>query len=168
MARRIFSLLIISANTHMYWRWNQQLLKPQLRSLETSSLLKELNEHWYTDNGLPFNSTEFKQFSQQRNFQHITCSPNIPQFDGQAEQAVQTIKQRMLRCKQDSQDWQIHFLNWDQHELPRTFQAQQKSCMEDLQGKSMDKHHSNRLICNCQTEVRTLPRQGSWTTRGTE
>ena len=53
-----------------------------------------------------FNSAEFQQFSQQWNFEHITSSPNYPQSYGQAEQAVQTLKQRMARCKKDGSDWQ--------------------------------------------------------------
>ena len=46
-----------------------------------------------TDNGPPFNSTEFKHFCQQWNLQHFTHSPNYPQSDGQAEREMQTVKQ---------------------------------------------------------------------------
>ena len=58
-----------------------------------------------SDNAI-FNSAEFQQFSQQWNFEHITSSPNYPQSNGQAEQRVQTMKQRMARCKKDGSDWQ--------------------------------------------------------------
>ena len=58
-----------------------------------------------TDNGPPFNSAEFKKFCQDWNLEHFTSSPNYPQSDGQAEGAVQTMKQRMARCKQDGQDF---------------------------------------------------------------
>ena len=58
-----------------------------------------------TDNGPPFNSNEFKRFCQEWNLEHHTSSPNYPQSDGQAERAVQTVKQCMARCKQDGQDF---------------------------------------------------------------
>ena len=58
-----------------------------------------------TDNGPPFNSGEFKQFCQQWNLDHITSSPNHPQSDGQAERTIQTVKQKMARCKEDKQDF---------------------------------------------------------------
>ena len=58
-----------------------------------------------TDNGPPFNSSEFRRFCQEWNLEHYTSSPNYPQSDGQAERAVQTVKQRMARCKQDGQDF---------------------------------------------------------------
>ena len=59
-----------------------------------------------TDNGPPFNSGAFQQFCQQWNLKHWTSSPNYPHSDGQAERAVQTVKQRLLQCKQDGQNFQ--------------------------------------------------------------
>ena len=58
-----------------------------------------------TDNGPPFNSSEFRRFCQEWNLEHHTSSPNYPQSDGQAERAVQTVKQCMARCRQDGQDF---------------------------------------------------------------
>ena len=58
-----------------------------------------------TDNGPPFNSSEFRRFCQEWNLEQYTSSPNYPQSDGQAEQSVQTVKQQMARCKQDGQDF---------------------------------------------------------------
>ena len=58
-----------------------------------------------TDNGPPFNSSELRRFCQEWNLEHYTSSPNYPQSDGQAERAVQTVKQRMARCKEDGQDF---------------------------------------------------------------
>ena len=58
-----------------------------------------------TDNEPPFNSGEFRRFCQEWNLEHHTSSPNYPQSDGQAECTVQTVKQRLARCKQDGQDF---------------------------------------------------------------
>ena len=89
-----------------------------------------------TDNGPPFNSSEFKCFSQQSNFQHITSSPNHPQSDGQAERAVQTVKQCMARCKQDGTDW--------------------KQALLELQATPIDKDLPSPVHIPCDRPVRTI------------
>ena len=58
-----------------------------------------------SDNAV-FNHAAFQKFSQEWNFEHITSSPNYPQSNGQAEQDVQTMKQRMARHKKGGSDWQ--------------------------------------------------------------
>ena len=79
-----------------------------------------------TDNRPPFNSGEFKRFCQEWNLEHHTSSPNYPQSDGQAEQAVQTVKQRMARCRQDGQDFKQALLQMRttpiSKDLPSPFQ----------------------------------------------
>ena len=55
-----------------------------------------------SDNGTPFVSREFEQFCQLNVINHITCSPYHPASNGQAERAVQTIKNGLRKTGQDS------------------------------------------------------------------
>ncbi len=57
-----------------------------------------------SDNGPQFSSDEFKQFSKQWQFEHITSSPAYPQSNGKAEQAVKMAKQLMRKAKQAKTD----------------------------------------------------------------
>ena len=64
-----------------------------------------------SDNGTPFVSREFEQFCQLNGINHITCSPYHPASNGQAERAVQTIKNGLRKTGQDSLEARLfHFL----------------------------------------------------------
>ena len=45
-----------------------------------------------SDNGPCYSSEQFKQFSQDWCFDHVTSSPGYPQSNGQSERSVQTLK----------------------------------------------------------------------------
>ena len=54
-------------------------------------------ERVISDNGPQYTSKAFEQFAKSYGFDHITSSPYFPQSNGEAEQAVQTIKNLMKK-----------------------------------------------------------------------
>ena len=52
----------------------------------------------FTDNAPVFNSSEFTQFFESLNFDHVTSSPRYAQSNGMAERTVQTIKNLLKKC----------------------------------------------------------------------
>jgi hypothetical protein len=66
-----------------------------------------------TDNN-PFNSVEFKQFSTDFDFSHITSSPHYAQNrpNGKAENGVKTAKRLMEKAIEDKQDPFLALLTW--------------------------------------------------------
>ena len=57
-------------------------------------------ESVFSDEGTQYTSTEFQKFSQYWGFQHNTSSPKHPSGNGEAERAVQTVK-NLLKKEQD-------------------------------------------------------------------
>lgn len=75
------------------------------RSNKTVNCLKELLSKYglidemITDNGPEFSSADFKDFSFEFGFKHVTSSPNYAQSNGQAERTVQTVKRLIINSK---------------------------------------------------------------------
>ena len=65
-----------------------------------------------SDNGPPFNSAEFRSFSQLYEFKHVTSSPGYPQSNGKAESAVKILKSLMVKAQEDSRDPYLALLDW--------------------------------------------------------
>ena len=51
-----------------------------------------ITEEMRSDNGPKFSSNALTKFSDSNGFNHTTSSPHLPQSNGEAERAVQTIK----------------------------------------------------------------------------
>ena len=51
-----------------------------------------------SDNGPCYSSAEFKKFSEDWGFHHVTSSPGYPQSNGQSERTVQTVKSMLVKA----------------------------------------------------------------------
>ena len=65
-----------------------------------------------SDNGPPFNSENFQEFSEEWDFNHITSSPHYPQSNGKVENAVKTCKSLLKKARDDKQDPLPSILEW--------------------------------------------------------
>ncbi len=64
-----------------------------------------------TDNGPQFNCQEFTQFAKSWDFQHVTSSPEYPQSNGLAENAVKQAEKLLESCYLDGTDYMMALLN---------------------------------------------------------
>ena len=65
-----------------------------------------------SDNGPQFSADEFKQFSKEWGFEHMTSSPGYPQSNGKVEQAVKTVKNLTKRDKTSESDTYLALLDF--------------------------------------------------------
>ena len=66
-----------------------------------------------SDNGPQYTSTEFKEFSRQWNFVHVTSSPAYPQSNGKVEAAVNSAKNVMRKSRKARTDPYLKSLKAD-------------------------------------------------------
>lgn len=93
----------------------------ELRSLKSEEIIQQLKiifskqgvpDILMTDNGPEYSSFEFRQFSEQWHFSHVTSSPRYPQSNGQSERTVQTVKNIMKKCRYESTDYRLALLEY--------------------------------------------------------
>ena len=65
-----------------------------------------------SDNGPHFNSEDFKSFSKEWDFHHITLSPYHAQSNGRVENAAKTCKSLLLKSRADKRDPLLGLLEW--------------------------------------------------------
>ena len=65
-----------------------------------------------SDNGPQYTAEEYKKFSKEWRFQHITTSPYHPQANGLAEKSVQIIKNLLTKAKLDNKDPYLSLLEY--------------------------------------------------------
>jgi hypothetical protein len=63
-----------------------------------------------SDNGPHFDSREYRQFSEELNFQHTTSSPRYPKSNGFIESMVKNVKKTLIQAKKTSQDQDLALL----------------------------------------------------------
>ena len=95
---------------------------PILRKLTSTSSTAVINhlkmifsehgppETLMSDNGPQFSSQEFKIFSKEFGFDHITSSPHYPQSNGLIERMIQTVKNIMKKCHDTNADLNMALL----------------------------------------------------------
>ena len=81
-------------------------------SREVINKLKSHISRLMSDNGPQFSSEEFKKFAADYQFQHITSSPNYPQSNGKAENAVKTVKSIMSKAVESGTDPYLALLDF--------------------------------------------------------
>jgi len=65
-----------------------------------------------SDNGPPFNSSEFKEFASKYAFKHVTSSPGYAQSNGKVENAVKTSKNLIHKAMESKSDPYLALLDW--------------------------------------------------------
>ena len=65
-----------------------------------------------SDNGPPFNSEDFKTFSKEWDFHHVTSSPYHAQSHGRVENAVKTCKSLLTKARAGKRDPLLALLEW--------------------------------------------------------
>ena len=97
-------LVIVDANS----KWMDAHIMSSITSSKTIEVLRSvfaihgLPRTVVSDNGSSFTSEEFQQFMRKNGIKHVTSAPYHPSTNGQAERAVQTLKQGIKRTPGNS------------------------------------------------------------------
>ena len=83
-----------------------------VQKLKSQFARHEIPETCVSDNGSQFTSTEFKEFSSQWNFVHVTSSPTNLQSNGKVEAAVYSAKNVMRKSRKARTDPYLALLEY--------------------------------------------------------
>ena len=92
-----------------------------LHSTTASSVIKHtkaifarhgIPEEVLSDNGPQYSSYQYKQFSDEWGFKHVTSSPYYPQSNGLAERCVQTVKKLLKKAFENGDDPYLALLSY--------------------------------------------------------
>ena len=87
-----------------YSKWPELTLLPSMTSTRVITALRSQFARYgvpsvvVSDNGPCYSSAEFKKFSEDWGFHHVTSSPGYPQSNGHSERTVQTVKSMLEKA----------------------------------------------------------------------
>nr|XP_039265794.1 uncharacterized protein K02A2.6-like [Styela clava] len=91
-----------------------------LPDISSYTVIKKLKEHFarfgspdvlFSDGGPQYSSLLFKEFAREWQFKHVMSSPEFPQSNGLAENAVKQSKNLLEKCRRDRSDPYLALLN---------------------------------------------------------
>ena len=97
-----------------------------IRALREMFATNGICETLYSDNGPQFSSQQFKAFSTEWKFKHVTSSLTYPQSNGLAERAVQTAKRLIKKCREGNTNVYLALLNLRNTPVPGIGSAAQR------------------------------------------
>ncbi|XP_052746992.1 uncharacterized protein K02A2.6-like [Bicyclus anynana] len=92
-----------------------------LKNITSKSVITAMKENFsrygipeilFSDNATNFTSRDFKKFSIEWGFDHVTSSPNYPQSNGKSERAVQTVKRLLIKSINSNSDFYLNLLSY--------------------------------------------------------
>ena len=83
-----------------------------IRKLKAHLARYGIPDQFVSDNGQPFVSDKFREFTNAYGFDHVTSSPNYPQSNGKVENAVKTAKSLLDKAVKSQRDPYLAPLDW--------------------------------------------------------
>ena len=91
---------------------NTKTSKERIRKVKSHLARHGIPDQIISDNGQPFSSAAFQDFTKQYEFELITSSPGYLQSNGKAENAVKTAKNLIKKARASKCDPHIALLDW--------------------------------------------------------
>ena len=135
-------MLLVLIDSHS--KWLEVVIVPSANSFHTIEKLRSmfsvhgLPEVIVSDNGSPFTSSEFHEFTQKNGIRHVRTSPYHPASNGQAERAVQVLKEALKKSSSNSMEVQLARFLFKYRITPHTTTGVSPS--EMLMGRQLRSH----------------------------